>query len=125
MPKKMNKKEVSFGTRLAELRKTAGYTQQELANEIGVTRRTITYYEGETKNPPAAILPDLAKSLGVTIDELFGLKTVKKTNNVNKSRLQRRVQQIEKMKSKEKRQILQLIDAFIEREQLKKKVSVL
>ncbi len=124
MPKKTNKKEISFGTRLAELRKAAGYTQQELANEIGVTRRTITYYEGETTNPPSAILPDLAKSLGITIDELFGLKAVKKTNNVNKSRLQRRMQQIEKMRSKEKRQILQLIDAFVEREQLKKRAGV-
>ncbi len=109
---------------MVSLRKAAGYTQQELANEIGVTRRTIAYYERETTNPPSAILPDLAKSLGITIDELFGLKAVKKTNNVNKSRLQRRMQQIEKMKNKEKRQILQLIDAFIEREQLKKRVGV-
>jgi len=39
------------------------------------------------------------------------------------TRLQRRLQQIERLGTTEKRQVLQLIDAFIERGQLKKKVS--
>lgn len=34
-------------------------------------------------------------------------------------RLQRRMQQIEKMNPREKRQVLQLIGAFVEREQLR------
>jgi putative addiction module component (TIGR02574 family) len=34
-------------------------------------------------------------------------------------RLQRRMQQIEKMSPRDKRQVLQLIDAFIERDQLR------
>ena len=39
------------------------------------------------------------------------------------TRLQRRLQQVEKLAPTEKRQILQIIDAFIEREQLKKRVQ--
>ena len=35
MPKQAKSGSVDFGKRLAELRKAAGYTQQQLADEIG------------------------------------------------------------------------------------------
>ena len=40
-----------FGTRLVALRKAAGYTQQQLADELGVTRRMVAYYETESEHP--------------------------------------------------------------------------
>lgn len=61
-----------FGLRLAELRKSAGYTQQELADEIGASRRQIAYYEGESEHPPANLLIDLARALNVSTDALLG-----------------------------------------------------
>ena len=121
MPKHINDELVSFGERLAELRKTAGYTQQELADELGVTRRMIAYYEGETDYPPTTLLPGLAKTLGVSTDELLGVKKIKKVGKSD-NRLLRRLQQIEKLDAKEKRQVIQLLDTFIEKEQLKKKI---
>lgn len=121
MPKRTNEALAHFGTRLVALRKAAGYTQTELANELGVTRRMIAYYEGETDHPPSNLLPDMAKALGVSIDELLGTApAVKKVKPAN-SRLQRRLQQIEKLGPTEKRQIMQFLDTFIEREQLKRK----
>ena len=47
MTKKINEGLSSFGKQLAKLRKVAGYTQQQLADEIGATRRMIAYYESE------------------------------------------------------------------------------
>jgi len=38
-------------------------------------------------------------------------------------RLQRRLQQLEKMPPKEKRQVLQVLDTFLERERLKRQVA--
>ena len=43
----------SFGERLAQLRKTAGYTQVEFAAEVGVTQRMVAYYEAPDAQPPA------------------------------------------------------------------------
>jgi transcriptional regulator with XRE-family HTH domain len=123
MPKRSSNAVAGFGQRLVELRKAAGYTQTELANELGVTRRMIAYYEGETKHPPANLLPGLAKALGVPVEALLGDEPVKKQTRQAKptnSRLQRRLQQIEQLPPQEKRQVLQLIDAMIERVQLKK-----
>ena len=69
----------SFGDRMARLRKDASYTQQQLADKVGVSRRMIAYYEGETGHPPASFLVNLAHALAVTADELLGIEPKKKT----------------------------------------------
>ena len=121
MPKRTNAALPNFGARLVELRKAVGFTQTELANEVGVTRRMIAYYEGETEHPPSNLLPALAQALGVSIEVLLGATPPRKMTKSSDSRLQRRLQQIEKLDTTEKRQVLQLLDAFIERGQLRRK----
>ena len=59
----------SFGERLAGLRKAAGFTQIELAAELGVSQRMVAYYESPGAAPPANLLPQIAAALGVSIDE--------------------------------------------------------
>jgi transcriptional regulator with XRE-family HTH domain len=121
MPKTKKDALANFGARLADFRKAAGYTQAALADEVGVSRRMITYYESETAHPPANLLPDLARALGITTDELLSVKQLKRETNVGNSRLQRRLKQIERMGARERRQLLQIIDAFIDRERFKEK----
>jgi transcriptional regulator with XRE-family HTH domain len=113
----------NFGKQLARLRKEAGYTQQELADEIGATRRMIAYYEAESNHPPTNLLVELAHALKVTTDELLGLKSAAAKAKAKQpdSRLLRQLQQIEKFDTTKKRQIMQVIDTFIEHEQLKQK----
>lgn len=108
-----------FGVRLTELRKAAGYTQAELAATLGTSQRMVAYYETRAEHAPTALLPEMAQALGVTVEELLGIKPVKKTKKTD-TRLQRRLQQIEKMEARERRQLLQVIDAFIEREHLRR-----
>jgi len=122
MAKHANDAMTSFGQRLASLRKAAGFTQQELADEIAVSRRVIAYYEAETQHPPANLLIDLAKALSVSCDELLGLVELQAAPKAN-NRLERRLKQIDKLGPKAKRQLTQLIDTFIEAEQLKQQHS--
>ena len=63
---------------------------------------------------------NLEKTLNVSANELLGMAPRKKAKQPD-TRLQRRMQQIEKMDAAKKRQILQIIDTFIEAEQLKQK----
>ena len=118
MPKYVSATLADFGKRLAQLRKDAGYTQQELADEIGSTRRVMAYYETESEHPPANLLVDLAKALNVTTDELLGVKPVKPKAAKTDNRLQRRFQQIEKLPAKERRQLVQVIDTFLKAAQV-------
>ena len=64
----------NFGKKIAVLRKANGLTQDELGDRIGVSRRVIAYYEGETKYPPTHLLLPIAKTLKISLDELLGLK---------------------------------------------------
>lgn len=123
MVKRANGELGHFGKRLAELRKRTGYTQVELAEELGVTQRVITYYERESEHPPASLLPKIAQALKITTDELLGHAPIKKEPKPRNARLQRRLQQIEQLGPKEKRQALQFLDTLIEREKWKKKAA--
>ena len=125
MPKRkvdLNQEE-TFGERMARLRYAAGYSQRELAAELGIAQRMVAYYEKQTQHPPTHLLPMLAKALGVSADALLGMENSKPNKKIKDSRLWRRFAQIEKMNQRERRQILQLLDTFIEREQLKKKAA--
>ncbi len=119
MPKETKAAIEAFGPRLARLRKAAGFTQEALAEEIGVSRRMVAYYEVEGEYPPSNLLPQISQALRVSTDELLGVVTSKKGTAPGNARLQRRLQQIEKLAARDKRQVLQVLDAFIERAQLK------
>lgn len=122
MPSKKNTGGPDFGTRMAELRKAAGYTQVELAKQLGISQRMISYYEGRAEHPPTSVLPALAKALCVTTDELLGVTPIKKIRKPD-TRLEQRLQQIQKLAPRPRKQIMQLIDTFIEAEQLKQKAN--
>ena len=112
-----------FGERLSSLRKAAGITQTALAAEVGISQRMMAYYESPTAYPPANLLPEFARALGVSVEALLGVETAKRRAKATDTRMQRRLQQIENLGMGEKRQILQLIDTFIERGQLRRKAQ--
>lgn len=122
MPKRKTAVIDSFGERLAQLRKAAGYTQVEFAAEIGITQRMVAYYEAPDAQPPAHLLPQMAQALGVGTDVLLGMSTPRPVKKVGASRLERRLIEIEKLDARAKRQITQILDTFIEREKLKQRV---
>jgi transcriptional regulator with XRE-family HTH domain len=123
MPKKkvlLKEGEESFGRRLAQLRQAAGYSQRELAAELGISYRMIAYYETEAARLPTHLLPQLAKVLGVTTDQLLGVEKAKGNGKRRDSRLWRRFSQVEKLPTTKRKQIVQILDAFLGSEKLKR-----
>jgi len=57
--------------RIKELRKEAGYSQEELAKKCAVSRQTINAIENDKYDPTLALAFSLAKELKTTVDELF------------------------------------------------------
>lgn len=123
MPRRIKGQADGFGARLAALRKQAGISQTALAREIGISQRMMAYYEGPTAFAPAALLPAMARVLGVSIEALLGTETAKRKTKAVDTRMQRRLQQIATLPTEERRQIMQLVDAFIERGQLKRRAT--
>ena len=75
---------MDFGKKLQELRKKNNYSQEELAELIGVARQTISKWElGET-SPDLKQATILSKILNVSIEKLINNKV--KENHTNKER---------------------------------------
>ena len=60
-----------MGEFLAILRKSKGYTQQEVADTLGVSNKTVSSWETGASCPDISMLPVLAELYGVTCDELI------------------------------------------------------
>ena len=64
----------TFGEKIAELRRERGLTQENLAGIIGISSQAISKWENNATMPDIMFLPIIADTLGVTIDELFGIR---------------------------------------------------
>jgi DNA-binding XRE family transcriptional regulator len=53
------------------LRKNAGYTQTELAKELGVVQTTVSKWENDNAMPHSKLLPRLAEIFGCEIRDLY------------------------------------------------------
>jgi len=63
--------EMEFADRLRNYRKSKNMTQQELAERLGVSDKSVSRWENGSF-PDVALLGPLAKELGVTVDDLLG-----------------------------------------------------
>ena len=61
---------MSFGKNLSRFRKEKGLTQEDLVKKSGVAISQIRRYEADKSSPTLDVITRLAKSLGVSIDEL-------------------------------------------------------
>lgn len=103
-----------FRERMVEIRKAKGFTQDELGQAVGISQRAMSYYENECSRPPAHLLPKFAAALGVTIDELLGVKKVKANGEETSLRLIRRLKKIEKLPASTQKAVLKVIDDLIQ-----------
>ena len=104
-----------FGRRLVELRKERGITQVELADKIGSTQRAISHYETVAEFPPANVIVDLARALGVSADQLLGLKPTRKalpTDDPDVRRLWKKFQRVLDLPEKDQRAVLRLVNSL-------------
>ena len=59
-----------MGLRIAALRRTAGWSQAELARRLGISPSTVGMYEQGRREPDSQMLVALSELFGVTIDYL-------------------------------------------------------
>ena len=54
----------TMGKRISDLRKSKGMTQEQLAQQVGVTAQAVSKWENDLSCPDISILPQLAEALG-------------------------------------------------------------
>lgn len=73
-------KNVSLGSRIKELRKRAGISQQGLADVVGISRAAVSLFEIGTSKPSSETLSKLSDALQVDMAYLLGKKQVPVAN---------------------------------------------
>ncbi len=63
--------EKTIGKKLYELRKQSGFTQDYVAEKLGVSAQAVSKWENDIACPDIMTLPNIAELYGITIDELF------------------------------------------------------
>ena len=67
--------EITLGKRISLLRKEKELKQDELAEILGISPQAVSKWENDITCPDISLLPKLAKTLGVSIDELLSGKS--------------------------------------------------
>ena len=62
---------MKIGENIRALRLQKGLTQEQVAQQLGVTYQAVSKWENGTNTPDIGLLPEIAKLFGVTIDALF------------------------------------------------------
>lgn len=61
-----------FGSRIKELRLERGLTIEEFANEVGISKSSVGYYESQNRAPDIVVAGRMADVLNVPADYLIG-----------------------------------------------------
>lgn len=113
-----------LATRLGEVRKTKGLSQQELAALAKVHYTNIGRYERGEANPASDILNRIAKVLEVSPDFLMnGTLHDKSAEAIEDEELLMQFHKIEKLPTDKKKIVKELLEAFIFKADLQKQLQ--
>lgn len=65
---------ITLGKKINQLRKEKGLTQDYISERLGVSPQAVSKWENDISYPDITLLPELAKILEVTVDELLSDK---------------------------------------------------
>lgn len=104
----------TFGERLSRIRKERGFTQAELAAKVGIIQVLVSDYERGKLRLNAEMIVRFALALGVSADEMLGMKRGKGNGHRPRRRVLRRLEQIERLPAPRQRALMTTIDTYLE-----------
>lgn len=100
-----------LGSHLAQLRRTQGLTQVQLAEALGISQQVVASYEIGRRRIPVSLLPQLARALSVGVDELLGEKTKAKRGPAPV--LARHMERISKLPKLRQKLVIQVLESML------------
>ena len=70
-----------LGRKIADARRNARLTQNDLAARVGVTAQAVSKWEQGRSCPDIAILDEIADALGISLFELLGMEEREKSSS--------------------------------------------
>lgn len=114
---------MAFRDRFVRLRKEQGWTQQQVADKIGLSVGQVKKYEKGTSAPTLQFLAQIATVFGVSTDELvFGSDSGVASKKLD-AELLRRFEKVAGLPERERDAVLVLIDSVIAKQTLREVIG--
>jgi transcriptional regulator with XRE-family HTH domain len=103
-----------LGARIAALRKDQSLTQVQLAEALGLTQQMVASYEVGRRRVPVSLLPRIAETLAVSLEELIGKKDVQPAKRGPAPKLQQQIERIQKLPKSRQRFVMEMLDTVLQ-----------
>ncbi len=107
---------IQLGARVANMRREQNITQVQLSDALGVSQQTVNAYEAGTRRVPVSMLPDLATTLAVSVEELIGVSSPSAKRGPAPKLLQQ-IERIQRLPKAQQRFVMQMIDTVLQQQQ--------
>ena len=105
----------ALGQRIAQLRKAQGFTQTQLAEILGISQQTMAHYEGGRLRVAVSMLPELARALTISVEELLGTQAATGKNKRGPaSRLQQQIEQVRHLPRTKQKFVMEMLDTVLQ-----------
>lgn len=104
---------VRLGARIAARRKEQAITQVELAERLGVSQQTITAYEVGRRRIQVSALPVIARTLGITVEQLIEGESKGNGKRGPAPRIQQQLERVANLPKARQRVIGEVLDSMI------------
>ena len=109
---------MEVGEQIKRIRTSKGLSQKEVIMEAGLDKAQYSRIENGKTDPSVSTLAKIAKSLGISLADLFALDDLKEVQSHDKT-LMEKVSLMEELDEKEKDTIYNMLDAFLSKKKLK------
>lgn len=102
----------ALGARIAELRKGADMTQQQLADRLGISQQQVASYEVGRRRVAVSALPAIARAFAVSIEALIG-EEAKPGKRGPTPKLQQQLDRITQLPKPQQKFVMQMLDTVL------------
>jgi transcriptional regulator with XRE-family HTH domain len=102
-----------LGGRIAALRKEQNLTQTQLAELLGLTQQMVASYEVGRRRVPVSLLPQIATTLAVTVEDLIGQNGATPAKRGPAPRLQQQIERMQKLPKSRQRFVMEMLDTVL------------
>jgi transcriptional regulator with XRE-family HTH domain len=116
---------MTLGQKIAELRRSKGWTQTQLAEKVGVHPSHITRWERDKNQPSASGLNELAQHFEVSVEDLTKAHSKRLLQeSIQDDELLSHFKKIQDLDKDDQATIMQVIDAFIVKKRMQKALGM-
>ena len=98
---------------MAAFRVARGLSQRQLAEELGMTRDQVVYYERDAKNPSMEVVEKIGAYFGVSVGELFNDAARNKSKPGPASQFSQLAERLDRLPRSQQKAVATMLEGYL------------